>query len=565
MSTLADTRDAALPEREAVIAERFDLPESQKALIRWHLYLGFSALAFGVVHGLAQALSYAGIDILGWFPGLKTYYQGLTIHGVFNALVLTFAFANGFLSLTTARGLRRPLHGGLLHAQFWVLVAGIVLVSYAMFTGQASVLYTFYPPLQAHWSYYLGLALLVVSSWVTSINLFVTLRAWRRENPGQRIPLLTFVSIATYIMWDLASIGIAVEVVGLLLPWSLGMMQGSDPLVSRTLFWLSGHPIVYFWLLPAYVSWYMMIPRQVGGRLFSDPLTRVVFVLFILLSIPVRFHHQYTDPGIPQSMKAIHAVMTFAVFFPSMITAFSVVNALEVGGRRRGGSGLVGWFWRLPWSGPSVAIQVLAMLTFFLGGITGLLNASYTVNRVVHNTTWVPGHFHMTVGSAVVMTFMGIAYWLVPWLKGRKLWGGKLAVIQGWLYFIGVMVLSRGLVSAGLEGVPRRTFMAGANYSKESWHLAGLWTATGGMMMFIAALLFFLILVMTIFAGRKGEAPEIPVTATAQPAASRGWELRLDQFRWILVLALILIAIAYVPFFVQYWPPKLVVPGFRLY
>jgi len=565
MSTLADTRDAALPEREAVIAERFDLPESQKALIRWHLYLGFSALAFGVVHGLAQALSYAGIDILGWFPGLKTYYQGLTIHGVFNALVLTFAFANGFLSLTTARGLRRPLHGGLLHAQFWVLVAGIVLVSYAMFTGQASVLYTFYPPLQAHWSYYLGLALLVVSSWVTSINLFVTLRAWRRENPGQRIPLLTFVSIATYIMWDLASIGIAVEVVGLLLPWSLGMMQGSDPLVSRTLFWLSGHPIVYFWLLPAYVSWYMMIPRQVGGRLFSDPLTRVVFVLFILLSIPVGFHHQYTDPGIPQSMKAIHAVMTFAVFFPSMITAFSVVNALEVGGRRRGGSGLVGWFWRLPWSDPSVAIQVLAMLTFVLGGITGLINASYTVNRVVHNTTWVPGHFHMTVGSAVVMTFMGIAYWLVPWLKGRKLWGGKLAVIQGWLYFIGVMVLSRGLVSAGLEGVPRRTFMAGANYSKESWHLAGLWTATGGMMMFIAALLFFLILVMTIFAGRKGEAPEIPVTATAQPAASRGWELRLDQFRWILVLALILIAIAYVPFFVQYWPPKLVVPGFRLY
>lgn len=83
--------------------------------------------------------------------------------------------------------------------------------------------------------------------------------------------------------------------------------------------------------------------------------------------------------------------------------------------------------------------------------------------------------------------------------------------------------------------------------------------------MFIAALLFFLILVMTIFAGRKGEAPEIPVTATAQPAATRGWELRLDQFRWILVLALILIAIAYVPFFVQYWPPKLVVPGFRLY
>lgn len=567
MSTQTQARPTAPRPRTrgAETGGTFDLPASQKAAIRWHLYLGFSALAFGVVHGLAQALSYGGIDILGWFPGLKNYYQGLTIHGVFNAIVLTFAFANGFLALTTARGLGRKLHDGLLHTQLWLLIAGIGLVSYAMFTGQASVLYTFYPPLQAHWTYYLGLALLVVSTWVTSANLFVTLRAWRKEHPGERIPLLAFVSVTTYIMWDLASLGIALEVVGLLLPWSLGLLGGSDPLLSRTLFWFSGHPIVYFWLLPAYVSWYMMIPKQVGGRLFSDPLTRVVFALFVLLSIPVGFHHQYTDPGIPQSMKVIHAIMTFGVFFPSLITAFSVVNALEVGGRARGGRGLMGWFAKLPWGDPAVAAQILAMLTFVLGGITGLINASYTVNRVVHNTAWVPGHFHMTVGSAVAMTFMGIAYWLIPWLKGRRLWGAKLAVAQSWLYFVGVMILSRGLISAGLEGAPRRTFIAGATYGKESWKLAGYWSAAGGTLMFVSAMLFFLILVMTVFAGKKGEVGEIPVTTTVQPAGTTGWELRLDQFRWLILLAVILIAIAYVPFLVQYWPPKLTVPGFRIF
>jgi cytochrome c oxidase subunit 1 len=543
----------------------FTLPASQKAVIRWYLYIGFAAMGIAVVHGLAQALSYAGKDVLAWFPGLKNYYQGLTIHGVFNAIVLTFAFTNGFLTLTTARGLGRPAHNGLLHASFWTLVAGVALASYAMFTGKASVLYTFYPPLQAHWAYYLGLALLVVSTWITSVNLFVMLAGWRREHPGERIPLMAFVSIATYAMWDLASIGIAVEVVALLLPWSLGLLAGSDPLFSRTLFWFSGHPIVYFWLLPAYISWYLMVPKQAGGKLFSDPLTRVVFLLFLLLSIPVGFHHQYTDPGIAQSMKVVHAIFTFGVFFPSVITAFSVVSALEMGGRNHGGRGLVGWFFKLPWSDPSLAAQLLAMLVFVLGGVTGLINASYTMNQVVHNTTWVPGHFHMTVGTAVLLSFMGIAYWLIPWLKDRALWGKKLAVLQSWLYFVGVLIFARGMVSGGLEGLPRRTFRAGATYTKESWDLAGIWTGVGGTLMFVSAMLFLLILGMTVFFGKKGEAPEVPFTETVKPPRKTGWEPRLDHFKWYIVATIILIVVAYVPFLIQSFPPKLTSPAFKVF
>ena len=148
----------------------FALPDSQRAIIRWTIYLGFSALAVGVVNGLGQALNYAGIDILRFFPGMRTYYQGLTVHGVFNALVFTFSFSNGFLLLTTARGLGRKCNDALLVAMFATLVLGGLLASFAMFTGRASVLFTFYPPLQAHWTYYLGLALVVISTWVTSAN-----------------------------------------------------------------------------------------------------------------------------------------------------------------------------------------------------------------------------------------------------------------------------------------------------------------------------------------------------------------------------------------------------------
>src|SRR5690606_14654657 len=210
-----------------------------------------------------------------------------------------------------------------------------------------------------------------------------------------RIPLLACNSVVSFVMCFLASMPIAVYSLAFLIPWSLGAFGGLvDPLLTRTLFWFPGHAIVYAWLLPAYVSWYALVPRQAGGVLVSDPLTRVVFILFLLLSIPTGFHHQYTDPGISEQMKAFHGVLTFGVFFPSLATAFSVVAALEIGGRRRGGRGLLGWVVRLPWGDPSLVAQMLAMVVFVFGGITGLINASFTMNQIIHNTTWVPGHFH---------------------------------------------------------------------------------------------------------------------------------------------------------------------------
>jgi cytochrome c oxidase subunit 1 len=544
----------------------FEIDAGSRRLIRWTIYVGYFALFAGVSHGFAQALSYAGIDILRFFPFLRGYYQGLTAHGVANALFFTFAFSNGFLPLLTSRALGRQPNAVLLHASLWTLVAANILVIFAVTTNRASVLYTSYAPLQAHWSYYLGLVLLVVSSYIAAAHLFVLLAGWKKEHRGERIPLLAFISLATYAMWILASIGIAVSFIGFLLPWSLGILERTDPLLNRTLFWLTGHAIVYVWLLPAYISWYALVPRQVGGRIISDPLTRLVFVMFLLLSVPTGFHHQYTDPGISIQMKAFHALLTFGVFYPSLATAFSVVASLEMGGRSRGGTGVLGWIKKLPWDDASVVAQVLAMLTFVLGGITGLINASFTVNQVVHNTAWIPGHFHMTVGSAVALTLMGIAYWLIPYLTGRKLWGPRMAVAQAWIYTIGVLVFARGMISGGLDGMPRRTFIAEASYTKDSWGLAGALTAIGGTLMTIGAALFFVVIVMTALRGRKGEGPtDIPFGDTLLPASEAGWDTKLDRLgMWFLVAAL-LVLIAYGPFFVSYLPARLISPGFMLF
>ena len=544
----------------------FEVPAAQRRILRWTIYIGYFALGAGVAHGLAQALSYAGIDILAYFPALRSYYQGLTAHGVANALFFTFAFSNGFLPLLTARALGRKLNHFLLHAALWTLVAANILVIYAVTTNQASVLYTAYAPLQGHWTFYLGLVLLVVSTYLAATNMFLIYGGWRKDHPGERVPLLAFISVASYAMWVLASLGVAVSFIGFLLPWSLGLLERVDALFQRTLFWFTGHAIVYAWLLPAYVSWYALVPKQADGKLVSDRLTRVVFIMFLLLSIPTGFHHQYTDPGIDTKMKAMHAVLTFGVFYPSLATAFSVVAGLEIGGRNRGGKGLLGWIWKLPWDNPSLVAQILAMITFVFGGITGLINASYSVNQVVHNTAWIPGHFHMTVGSAVALTLMGVAYWLVPYLTDRKLWGRKLAVAQAWIYTIGVLIFARGMISGGLLGMPRRTFMAEAAYGSSEWELAGILTAVGGSLMTLGAVLFFLVIIMTALVGRRGEGPEdIPFAETVSGPASEGWELRLDDM-WIWVgAAVVLIVIAYGPFLLSYPPLNMVSPGFRFF
>ena len=545
-------------------ASGFSLPDDQRKVIRWNIYFGFAVLAVGVLFGLGQALNYAGVNIFQYYPGVRTYYEGLTIHGVLNALVLTSVFGNGFMALTTARGLGRPLNGFLLRSSFWTLVIGTVMAACAIVAGKATVLYTFYAPLQAHWTFYLGLTLVVVSTWLTSAALLVALRGWRREHPGERIPLLAFMSIATYVMWDVASVGLAIEVVVLLLPWSLGLVAGSDPMLSRTLFWFTGHPIVYYWLLPVYVSWYGMIPKQAGGALFSDTLTRVAFVMFILL-VPVGFHHQFTDPGVGAGLKFAIAFLTFAIFFPSLMTAFGVMYALEIAGRWNGGKGLVGWFLRIRWSDPSVCAQVLAMCAFLFGGISGLMNASYSMNLVVHNTTFIVGHFHLTLATTVALSYMGIAYWMVPYLAQKRLWSPRLAVAQAVSYFAGVAIFAHGLMAGGLEGMPRRTALSIGNYSLPSWHIPGVIGAVGGSIMMASVALFFFILVATILSREEVKIADIPFTETVQPPSQDGWQARLDWFHYWVYASIVIIAIMYGPFVMHHLPPMLSARGFTNY
>jgi len=533
---------------------------SRSSLATTHIAVAITAFGLASVMGVLQGLSIADIDYPQRDPSL--YYLSVTAHGVLMALVFTtffimglgYAFADATLGRITGR-----LAAWL---GFWLALAGTVAAVTTVLLGKSTVLYTFYPPLQAHPLFYIGATLLVVGSWVWGGVIIASYRSWRRDHPGVAAPLAIHGLLAAIIVWYLATAGLAAEELGMLIPWSLGIVPTIDPMVARIYFWWFGHPLVYFWLLPAYVIWYAVLPQAVGGRLFSDRLARMVFILFVVLSTPVGFHHQFADPGISAGWKLFHTFTTYAILFPSFVTAFTVIASLEVAGRRRGAKGLFNWIGRLPWSDPFFASVALAMIAFTFGGFGGAINAAYAMNTMVHNTAWVMGHFHITLGTTVALTFMGTTYWLLPKLRGRAIRFARLATIQPYLWFIGMSMFSLSYHIAGLRGLPRRVFSAsiGGDYN-DPWKFLTELAAAGGVVLFASALCFLTVVVATWFGGKKITAPVFEFSQPLQPVTSMGiW----DRFGLWTVVAVLMIVLAYgYPLITLLMHPRFGSPGFK--
>jgi cytochrome c oxidase subunit 1 len=534
-------------------------------LVLAHLTVAFTAFGVAAFMAVMQALSRAGTNLP--FRSPQIFYMSVTAHGVLMALVFTtfFIMALGYLVARTA--LDRPLVGErVAWASFWVALTGTVLVVAVMLLGKATVLYTFYPPLQAHPLFYIGATLLVIGSWGWCFVMLRSQRAWRKVNPDRALPLAMHATTSTVIIWLLATAGVAAEMLLQLIPWSLGLVDTIDPVVARTLFWWFGHPLVYFWLLPAYLVWYTILPREAGGKLFSDKLARLVFVMFVLLSTPVGFHHQFMDPGIPARWKLVHTVTTFAILFPSLLTAFTVLASIETAGRARGGQGWFGWLRKLPWRDPLFSSVALSMMTFALGGFGGAINAAYSMNALIHNTAWVQGHFHLTVGTASALTFMGTSYWLLPRLTGRALRFRAMAEVQPYLWFFGMMVFSLVNHATGLAGMPRRIYDASyqGHPVAQSWQQWTGLSALGGTVLFVSALAFVTVMIASCFGTRMREVPQIRFAESLEPVAPGRpiW----DRFGLWTVVAVILVIAAYAyPLFQLLTTERFGSPPFRVY
>lgn len=528
------------------------LSKKDRVLALSNILVAYFAFLIGTLMGLLQV--FIRNDKLQ-LPAWLDYYQILTAHGVLLALVFTTYFIFGFLQTGMSKSLGTFGKKTLLFSWigFIVMTLGTTLATAMIIAGEASVLYTFYAPLKASPWYYVGLALFVVGTWISGFALVGHYVAWKKKNKGQLSPLFAFMTISTIVLWVIACLGVVATVLFQFIPWAFGLVDTINVELSRSLFWYFGHPLVYFWLLPAYMAWYVVVPKIIGGKVFSDSLARLSFILFILFSIPVGFHHQLVEPGIPAFWKFLQTVLTFMVIIPSLMTAFSMFATFEITGRQNGAKGLFGWFRKLPWHDIRFTSIFIAMFFFIPGGAGGIINASFQLNEIIHNTLWVVGHFHITVGTPVAMTFFGLTFWLIPYLTGRKLTKSmqRLGFAQVITWSIGMLLMSTSQHILGLLGAPRRTAYSGYmdHPSALKWFNGILSNhvtmAVGGTILFLSAMLLIFFVIQALFVLPKATTEEEFVDFPMAESDLENTPKFLENWWLWIGVALALIAIAY--------------------
>jgi cytochrome c oxidase subunit 1 len=296
--------------------------------------------------------------------------------------------------------------------------------------------------------------------------------------------------------------------------------------------------------MPAYIAFYTIVPRAIGGRLYSDTMARVAFALFLVFSMPIGIHHLFADPQVGAGFKFVHAAMTAMVSVPTLLTVFTILASVEIAGRLRGGRGLLGWVRALPWDNPMMLAVTFSFVMLGFGGAGGIINMSYQLNESVHNTQWVTGHFHLIFGGAIVIMYFMIAYELWPQITGCAPLPAGLVKSQLWLWFVGMMVLSMPWHLVGLLGMPRR--MAYYDYSNPAIHPQA-WTVTmstfGGLLLVLSALL----LVFTLARAMRTSAPVRPFTFSAAAHAGGSTPALLNGFAlWVgMMIALTLVNYAF--------------------
>jgi cytochrome c oxidase subunit 1 len=458
-------------------------------LILAHLWITFGSFVVAATLGAWQM--WVRSPLHAPYSSPETYFISVTTHGTTMAYVMTTFFVMGFGYYVAETALERPLPGRLWAWLGFVLgVIGTVMAFATAVSGRATVLYTFYPPLMASPTYYIGLVLVVAGSWIWCVLMIVAMAGWKRANPGRAVPLAHFGTVANAILWLWTTVGVAAELLIQVIPASLGWTDFVDAGLSRTLFSWTLHAIVYFWLLPAYIAFYTMAPQAAGGRLYSDKMGRISFLLFVIYSVPVGIHHLFMDPQQAIGFKYLQAFLTGFVAIPTFLTVFTISASFEIAGRLRGGTGLFGWLRALPWDRPMVLATGLAFVMLWFGGGGGLINMSYGMNAMVHNTSWVTAHFHLIFGGTAVITYFAIAYEIWPRLTGRAarsvLWQRR----QLWLWFIGMLVTTLPWHWLGLNGQWRR--VAHFDYSDPLLAWWGPWVVVsflGGLVLLASAVL----------------------------------------------------------------------------
>ncbi len=249
------------------------------------------------------------------------------------------------------------------------------------------------------------------------------------------IPLVTFGALTACII---AIFTIATGAV-ILIPtflWSIGLISHIDAAMYRLIWWGFGHSSQQI-NVAAHVSvWYAIAAIVFGAKPLSEKVSRTAFLLYIAFLQLASAHHLLVDPGLSSTWKIFNtSYAMYLAVLASMVHGLTVPGSIEVAQRAKGlTKGLFEWLRKAPWGNPVFSGMFMSLVGFgFLGGISGVVMGTEQINIIIHNTIYVPGHFHATVVIGTTLAFMALTYFLIPVLFRRQVmfaWPGQVAALS---------------------------------------------------------------------------------------------------------------------------------------
>jgi len=450
------------------------------------------------------------------FLGAKAYINTVTIHG----MIMVFAFAIPitvsilYYMLPVSLGLDRLHAAWAAHLSFWTIVAAGTLLAVA----RPDFTWAFYAPLSLRvagdllWMGHVAIILVGVSEFFAGVALLATVLAWKRASGGSwlTMPLIGWGALAEAGILVLSAPMLSVVGSFLLLD-GLGVTALYDPsrggsaLTFLWMSWFYGHPAVYLPLVPIIGVLYAMLPRLLGRPLWSHVSGVIAFSLLFLVGFAVWHHHFQTEATIHGPVQKFFELTTLLIIVPSSLHVFNWIATL--------------------WQGPippetrrSVPFKFIvgAIFMIIVGGVNGFLNGQITIDTdFIHNTYWLPGHFHaLFLGFIAQMSMAGI-YFLFPYFTGR-MFSQRLADLHFWLWQLGIFAQVMLMFALGLSYFPRWV----VDYLPlPEWVTGQLWLTVAGGVVGLGFVVFIVNVLVSVRRGERVAGDPWPVSAVSAQAA----------------------------------------------
>jgi cytochrome o ubiquinol oxidase subunit 1 len=429
-----------------------------------HKKIGIMYIILGLVmllRGFADAImmrlqqAFAFGDNMGYLPP-DHYDQIFTAHGVIMIFFVAMPLVTGIMNylIPLQIGTRDVAFPFLNNFSFWMTTGGAVLMMMSLFIGEfAKTGWLAYPPLSGILQspgvgvdYYIwSLQIAGVGTLLSGINLLVTIVKMRA--PGMslmKMPVFTWTSLCTNVL-IVAAFPVLTAVLGMLtLDRYLGTAfftndMGGNAMMYVNLIWIWGHPEVYILILPVFGIFSEIVATYSRKPLFGYTSMVYATVVITVLSYLVWLHHFFTM-GSGASVNSFFGITTMIISIPTGAKIFNWLFTMFRG--------------RIKFDVPMLWTMGF-MVTFVIGGMTGVLLAVPPVDFVLHNSLFLIAHFHnVIIGGVLFGLFAGITYWF-PKATGYKLdeFWGKMSF---WFWLIGFYFAFMPLYVLGLMGVTRR-------------------------------------------------------------------------------------------------------------